>query len=512
MRSRTSRNTTWTSPDRVALRFTGDVVRGGSHDNLTAARADGEHLWVAGDETATIDRLVLDSATAPLRAGRQRSFRLADLVQLPGPPDGESDIAGDRPQRRLAVGDRVARAGPATAEADPRRREGGVRRLGKLRRDPNRFVIVRLAVQLGVDRRPEPVRVARDGRRSALVGAPRRGDAWSTCCAPTPTSRRSWRFPARTTASTSAGSRSSATGSTSGCAARCCAAGPWCWSCGPRRTRPTPAGSRWGSSRRAPGTGSTFLDLGGLGVRDLCPDGDDLLVLAGPTMALSGPVGAPVAGRDRRWGGPVVREADLPVETVVTNGEGVDHAEGDLAARPGPARRPRAAAGRLRQPGGGPQAVARHGARRPRADRGRRGASTRAGRRAGGDRGPGGGGPDRRRHRPGHRGPSRGRPGDRRIVPTTPPRTTTDRGHHRGHRRRPTAAELPDEPLRDEPEGPHAANPDDRADRAPVDDPPRDVPAAGRGAAPDVIRPRRTAPPSANTAPWDRPRSPWRRG
>ena len=34
---------------RVALRFTGDVVRGGSHDNLTAARADGEHLWVAGD-------------------------------------------------------------------------------------------------------------------------------------------------------------------------------------------------------------------------------------------------------------------------------------------------------------------------------------------------------------------------------------------------------------------------------------------------------------------------------
>src|SRR4030095_377034 len=30
-----------------------------------------------------------------------------------------------------------------------------------------------------------------------------------------------------------------------------------------------------------------LLDLGGLGVRDLCPDGDDLLVLAGPSMALS---------------------------------------------------------------------------------------------------------------------------------------------------------------------------------------------------------------------------------
>jgi len=33
-----------------------------------------------------------------------------------------------------------------------------------------------------------------------------------------------------------------------------------------------------------------FLDLGGLGVRDLCRDGDDVLVLAGPTMDLDGPV------------------------------------------------------------------------------------------------------------------------------------------------------------------------------------------------------------------------------
>jgi hypothetical protein len=31
-----------------------------------------------------------------------------------------------------------------------------------------------------------------------------------------------------------------------------------------------------------------FLDLCGLGVRDLCVDGDDLLILAGPTMTLDG--------------------------------------------------------------------------------------------------------------------------------------------------------------------------------------------------------------------------------
>src|SRR4030095_8201482 len=39
------------------------------------------------------------------------------------------------------------------------------------------------------------------------------------------------------------------------------------------------------------------LDLDGLGVRDLCPDGDDLLVRAGPTMDLDGPV------RIYRWRG-----------------------------------------------------------------------------------------------------------------------------------------------------------------------------------------------------------------
>jgi hypothetical protein len=32
-----------------------------------------------------------------------------------------------------------------------------------------------------------------------------------------------------------------------------------------------------------------FAGLGGLGVRDLCRDGDDLLILAGPTMDLDGP-------------------------------------------------------------------------------------------------------------------------------------------------------------------------------------------------------------------------------
>jgi len=310
---------------RVALRFTGDVVRGGSHDNLTAARADGEHLWVAGDEVAAIDRLVLDSATAPLRAGRQRSFRLADLVQLPGPPGGESDIQG------------IARSGgwlwAVASHALVRRRPKPihddakvVRRLGKLRRDPNRFVIVRLAVQLGVDRRPEPVRVARDGRRSALIGAPRaetlvdllRGDAHLAPFLAIPGQDNGFDIGGL-----------AVVGDRLYVGLRGPVLRGWAvvLEVRPAQDPTDPGRLALGIFPEGTRYRKHVLDLGGLGVRDLCPDGDDLLVLAGPTMALSGPV------QVHRWrgaiaggGGPVVRDAELPVETTVTNGEGVDHA------------------------------------------------------------------------------------------------------------------------------------------------------------------------------------------
>lgn len=72
-----------------------------------------------------------------------------------------------------------------------------------------------------------------------------------------------------------------------------------------------------------------FLALDGLGVRDLCLDGDDLLILAGPTMALDGPV------RIYRWpqGATVNEPAIVYTEQLlkvaeVPYGQGEDHAEG----------------------------------------------------------------------------------------------------------------------------------------------------------------------------------------
>jgi len=72
-----------------------------------------------------------------------------------------------------------------------------------------------------------------------------------------------------------------------------------------------------------------FLDLGGLGVRDLCVQGDDLLILAGPTMDLDGPVYV------YRWVDGALPNADTVMSAdklervlMLPFGQGVDHPEG----------------------------------------------------------------------------------------------------------------------------------------------------------------------------------------
>jgi hypothetical protein len=76
-----------------------------------------------------------------------------------------------------------------------------------------------------------------------------------------------------------------------------------------------------------------FLDLRGLGIREMCADGDDVLVLAGPTMDLDGPSAvyrwrggaAPGAGEeddDIVFADRIEKVLDIPY------GTGEDHAEG----------------------------------------------------------------------------------------------------------------------------------------------------------------------------------------
>ncbi|MET0962282.1 MAG: DUF3616 domain-containing protein [Noviherbaspirillum sp.] len=72
-----------------------------------------------------------------------------------------------------------------------------------------------------------------------------------------------------------------------------------------------------------------FLHLGGLGIRDLCVQGADLLILAGPTMDLDGPVMVYRWKNGTRPGEEcLLRTDELKHEMEIPFGKGDDHAEG----------------------------------------------------------------------------------------------------------------------------------------------------------------------------------------
>ncbi|MDL5158093.1 DUF3616 domain-containing protein [Actinomycetospora termitidis] len=78
-----------------------------------------------------------------------------------------------------------------------------------------------------------------------------------------------------------------------------------------------------------------FLDLDGLGVRDLVRDGDDLLILAGPTMVLSRPARV-LRVREGAHGLPDAVPADgIDLVAELVTGDGEDHPEAIAVLGPG---------------------------------------------------------------------------------------------------------------------------------------------------------------------------------
>ena len=353
---------------RVALRFTGDVVRGGSHDNLTAVRADGEHLWVAGDETATIDRLVLDSATAPTRAGRQRSFRLADLVQLPGPPDGETDLQG-WPAAAGGCGrsgrTRWCAAGPSRSTTT-RRWSAGSASCGATRTGSSSC-----GSPCSWASTATPSRCASPATAAARRwSAPRMRRPWSTCCAPTPHLAPFLAIPGQDNGFDVGGL--AVVGDRLYVGLRGPVLRGWAvvLEVRPAQDPTDPGRLALGIFPEGVRYRKHVLDLGGLGRPRPVPGRRRPAGAGGPDDgAVGAGAGAPVAGRGRRrrWAGGARRRAAGRDGGAQRGGR--RPRLGDLAARPGPARPGRAAAGGLRRPGGGPQAVAGHGAGRPGADR-----------------------------------------------------------------------------------------------------------------------------------------------
>lgn len=318
---------------RVALHFYAPAVAAQTHVNLSAVRADGDCLWLAGDETATVERLV-GHPHAPeygLVYGDQREFRVADYVDLPGEPDAEADLEG------------LARSGgylwAVGSHSVVRKRvrphhsaKKAIRRLGSLRVDPNRYILARFPVAPGPDGLPELARATSDGRTAAVFGGP--GDPNLVDLLVDDVHLGPFlRIPAKDNGLDVEGlavhgeTREDQTlyiglrGPVLRGFAVLLEVRPV--DAAPGRLALAPVGDHGAPYRKH------FLDLGGLGVRDLCPHGRDLLVLAGPSMDLDGPV------RLYRWHGAastrtsaVARGDELTPELELPYGDGDDHAEG----------------------------------------------------------------------------------------------------------------------------------------------------------------------------------------
>ncbi|MGK5113580.1 GNAT family N-acetyltransferase [Geodermatophilus sp. CPCC 205506] len=316
----------------VKLQFQESARRAGTHSNLSAVRSDGVVLWVAGDETATIERLVADAPDKPHRFAGQASFRLADFVQLPvaDESDGEdeADIEGLARHGSFlwAVGSHSLRRKQIKSRHSG---EEALRRLAEVSGQPNRQILVRLPVGV-VDGLPTVVpELEEDGVRHRAASFGLHGTDLRHVLADDEHVGPFLPLPGKDNGLDVEGI--AVTGSRVYLGLRGPVLRGWAVVLELRPEVDPEAPERLRLTQFDDGRPyrKHVLLLRGLGIRDLCPHGEDLLVLAGPTMALDGPVHV------FRWHGAlradapkVVRGDLLTRELTLPYGDGCDHAEG----------------------------------------------------------------------------------------------------------------------------------------------------------------------------------------
>lgn len=307
----------------AVLRFGDGATEAGTHVNLSAVHLEGEVLWLAGDETATVERLRRQEPRTPLEYADHVTFDLADLVRLPGAAGEEVDIEG-----MAAAGGYLWVVGSHSAK---RKKVKGnhsdaksAKRLATVSAEPARRVLARLALAGDA-----LVKATPDGRRSLALG----GDGIYGLLGDDAHLSPFLDIPGKDNGLDVEGI--AVHGPPGGERVFLGLRGPvlrgWATvlELAPRADSDTadtltpaetPAGQRYTKH---------FLDLDGLGIRDLCQHGHDLLILAGPSMNLDGPV------RLYRWPGAahleapeIVHRHELQPLLDLPYGQGDDHAEG----------------------------------------------------------------------------------------------------------------------------------------------------------------------------------------
>ena len=327
------------SANAVRLEFSADCL---VKTNLSGAAFTGDWLWVAGDEACGVERLrrLEPVGRETLRFGEVCDFPLADLLDLPGATDEEADIEG------MAVVDGflwlVGSHGLKRKNAKPERSHAdNARRLAKLALDGNRRLLACLPIEPDASGAPCLVRLAADGRRALRLKGDAQHNLLTRALADDPHFGPYLQIPGKDNGFDIEGL------AVFGRRLLLGLRGPVLrgWSA----LLEIEVQARGDELRLVPLDDSGtllrkhFLQLNGLGVRDLHFSGDDLYLLAGPTMVLNGeirvykwPAARPLLEANLE---PVRFESALSESVLLPHGPGSNRAEAicdlppDLAGR-----------------------------------------------------------------------------------------------------------------------------------------------------------------------------------
>ena len=327
-----------TRPSRtVTLDFAGSEATTDGRRDLSAVARVGDDLWLGSDEGTCLIRL---TRVADDRWACATAVPLDALLDLPGGADDEIDVEGLHAGGGWpwVVGSHGAARKAADEELAPKER---LRRLARVTRKGNRHLLARLPLVPAVEGA---------GGHTLAREAPADGSASPRRAARLPGGRSSNRLTDALSDDRHLGPSLVVPGKDTGFDVEGLAVHGdrvWLGLRGPvlrglavvlaiapcpdtdeaealRLRRCGPKGRRYEKF---------FLDLSGLGVRELCAHGDDLLILAGPTMQLDG------RATVLRWRGAAHARGDAIVdrrdlERVLDlpygrgDDEGVDHPEG----------------------------------------------------------------------------------------------------------------------------------------------------------------------------------------
>jgi hypothetical protein len=311
----------------VRLEFAPDSL---VQSNLSGAAFTGDWLWVAGDEACALDRLcrLEPIGSEALRFGEVRDFPLSDLLDLPGKADEEADLEG------LAAADGflwvVGSHGLKRKNAKPDRDHAeNAKRLAKVALDGNRLLLACLPIE--PDARGEPclVRKAQDGRRALRLEGDAQTNMLTRSLAEDPHFGPYMAIPGKDNGLDIEGL------AVDGHRLLLGLRGPVLrgWSA----LLEIAVAARGDQLRLVPLDDSGtilrkhFLQLDGLGIRDLHFSGDDLYILAGPTMVLNGeirifnwPAARPLLAANRE---PVRFEVALTDSVSLPHRRGTNRAE-----------------------------------------------------------------------------------------------------------------------------------------------------------------------------------------